>query len=64
VLLVAENLGEAISKGSVQTHTNPPVGGQVFESCLNFFILYPLTLYYPLPLSSAPVEERHSLLCS
>ena len=43
VLLVAANLGEAISKGSVQTHTNPPVGGQVFESCLNFFILYPLT---------------------
>ncbi|MEN6500916.1 MAG: hypothetical protein ABFC55_00845 [Tenuifilaceae bacterium] len=32
VLLVAANLGEAISKGSVQTHTNPPVGEQVLES--------------------------------
>jgi len=30
---------------------NPPVGGQVLETCLNFF--YPLSLYYPLPFSSA-----------
>ena len=32
VLRVAANLEKAISKGSVQTHTNPPVGGQVLES--------------------------------
>ena len=26
----------------------PPVGGQVLESCLNFFILYPLTFIHVL----------------
>ena len=35
----------------------PPGGGQVLESCLNFFILYPLSL------SSAPTRERFSPRC-